>query len=148
MIAMICFAYADTTIVNTRGLTILPNDVYSLTLYDGVADTIEDSTLVTFGPYKLAVSKYEGMFAGYQFYSGALGGTTPTAAIAYQLTFSSDTADIISANWVTTDTLGATGATDYVDLSSKAAKYIYFRVHNYDATPDVMGKLEILFKKP
>jgi hypothetical protein len=138
---------ADTTIVNTSGLGIVPQNVSVIQLFDGVADTVEDSTFVTWGPYRMAADRNENAYKGYQFYSAAMTGTSPTAALAYQLTLSSDTADIVAGNWVTTDTLAETGSTDYVDLSSKSAKFIYFRYHNYDATSNVVGKLEIGLKK-
>ena len=140
-------ANADTTIVNTVGLTIVPNNVVSLVLYDGVIDTIADGTKVTFGPYRLVADRNQDAYKGFQFYSGVLGGTTPGAILAYQLASTSDTGNIVSASWVDVDTLTSAGQTGYVDLSSKAAKFIYFRVHNYDATADVMGLLEILYKK-
>ena len=140
-------ANADTTIVNTAGLTIVPDNVVSLVLYDGVIDTIADSTKVTFGPYRLAADRNQKMYDGFQFFSAAMGGTTPAAALAYQLSFSSDTGDIIANNWVTSDTLEATGTTAYISLDSMAAPYIYIRIHNYDATADVMGYFGLEFKK-
>jgi len=138
---------ADTTIVNTSGLTITPSNVVALELFDGVTDTIADSTKVTFGPYRLVADRNQKMYDGFQFFSAAMGGITPTAALAYQLSFSSDTGDIIANNWVTSDTLGATGTTAYISLDSMAAPYIYIRIHNYNATADVMGYFGLEFKK-
>lgn len=132
--------------VNSAGLTKVPSDVVVLDL-NTEGDAVEDSTYVVYGPYAVTPAKGYAQYSGYQFYSGTLGGTTPTAAFAYQLSWSSDTADIEAGNWVTTDTLAATGSTDYVDLSSKSGKFIYFRVHNYDATYDTLGVLKILLKK-
>lgn len=148
LFALVCIASAaDTVIVNTSGLTITPANVVSLTLFDGVADTIEDSSYTTFGPYRMVPDRYKKAYKGYQYYSGPIGGTTPLVNIAYLLSYSSDIADTIAANWVITDTLSATGSTGYIDLSSKAAKYIWFRFHNYGANSAFMGAEEILYKK-
>lgn len=147
MLVFVFIAVADTTIVNTGGLSFTPTDAKVIYLFDGTDDVIQDSTFVTFGPYSMSGARGNKMYKGYQFYAGALGGTTPEAGFAYQLSWSSDTADIIAANWVTTDTIPSAGTTDYVDLSSKSAKFIYFRVHNYDATYDTMGVLNVIMKK-
>lgn len=140
-------ANADTTIVNTVGLNIVPNDIYQITLFDGVDDVIEDSNYVTFGPYRMCADRNEKSYKGFQFFSDSLKGTGPAAAIAYQLSWSSDTGNIVPANWVTSDTLDEGGATGYVDLSSKAGRYFYVRIHNYDATPDTMGFVVLEMQK-
>ena len=144
LIALFAIASADTLYVNTIGTSIAPGDIQHIELYDGVGDTVVDSNYIAFGPYKMAPAKNKDMFSGFHYYSAAGTGTT---AIAYQLAMSSTVTDTAAGNWVTFDTIAATGSNEYVDLSSKAAKYIYFRVHNYSATSDIMGKLQILFKE-
>jgi len=138
---------ADTTIVNTAGLSITPNNIQLLELFDGTDDVIEDSSYVTFGPYRMCGDRNEKSYKGFQFYSDSLKGTSPVAAIAYQLAWSSDTRNIVPANWVTVDTLDAVGSTGYTDLSSKAGRYVYFRIHNYDATADTMGFVTLELRK-
>lgn len=144
LLVTLAFASADTLYVNTLGTSIAPGDVSYIELYDGVGDTVVDSNYIAFGPYKLAPAKGKDMYSGFQYFSAAGTGTT---AMAYQLAMSSTVTDTAAANWVTFDTIDASGSTKYVDLTSNSAKYIYFRVHNYSATSDIMGKLQVLFKE-
>jgi len=90
------------------------------------------------------------MYTGFQLYAGLIrdtSATTGSSAIAYQITMKKETSAILAANWVTFDTLAATGTTNFVDLSSKAGKYISFKIHNYNAIFDTLTNVSVGFKK-
>ena len=140
-------ASADTTIVNTSGLDYVPVNTKTIYLYDGTSDLIEDSTYVTFGPYAMSGARNNNMYKGFQLFSDSLKGTSPQAAFAYQLSWSSDTSNLIPANWSTVDTLPEGGTTNYFSLDTMAAPYIYYRIHNFDATYDTMGAVILIMEK-
>jgi len=147
MLVAALYVSADTTIVNTRGLNGTPSDINVVSIVDGVSDVIEDSTMVTYGPYRLFSGDNQPMYSGFQFISAGLGGTSPVAGVAYQLSATSTTTDTVAANWVYFDSLAETGSSIYVDLSSKAGKFVWFRVHNHDATYDTLRAITAVMKE-
>lgn len=127
-----------------------PNNMAFLQLYDNTSqdhDTMATTTMVLHGPFALTKSTGEPMYKSFTVRHHPITGTSPTAAIAYQITYTSNIADTITGDFVTFDTLDATGGSKAVDLSGKAGRFVYFRIDNYDGTETIIDDfMEVIFK--
>jgi len=134
-----------------------PSNLTVYKLYSGGTnasrDTIATTKLNLHGPFALSKSREDPQFAGFAYICEALSGTTPTMAVAYQITVTNKSADIVAANWVYFDTIAATGGDDYISLSGTnnsgvgTGNFLWFYVDNYDGSEtQIPDDLWLIFK--
>jgi hypothetical protein len=110
------------------------------------SDTIVAGDMNLYGPFPLSATPTTSAYTSFAIFGDAVTGTTPVAAIDYQVLPSTDLSDTTS--WVAACTLGTSKIYKRFAIDSLIGKSIVFRVNNYDGTAtQIPGKLAILPKE-